>query len=185
MKSLSALLLPAALAAVVATTAPGIDAGKPKGKDLNIPPYTWEYVPSVDTVLYPKDAYKLRRIGNFDEIQIKDSTSGTADSLLFADDTIPRLSARDTIKVPDSLRLTDPFRYRYYVALLDSLTHVQVRDSLKKSQMSHLANADTLLSPLSSLLSPLTLTPSASPTSPHPSPHHSTCPAPGRKYRRG
>lgn len=145
MKSLSALLLPAALAAVVATTAPGIDAGKPKGKDLNIPPYTWEYVPSVDTVLYPKDAYKLRRIGNFDEIQIKDSTSGTADSLLFADDTIPRLSARDTIKVPDSLRLTDPFRYRYYVALLDSLTHVQVRDSLKKSQMSHLANADTLL----------------------------------------
>lgn len=40
------------------------------------------------------------------------------------------VSARDTIKVPDSLRLTDPFRYKYYVALVDSLTHHQVKDSL-------------------------------------------------------
>lgn len=41
------------------------------------------------------------------------------------------ISARDTIKAPDSLRLTDPFRYKYYVALVDSLTHCLVRDSLK------------------------------------------------------
>lgn len=40
------------------------------------------------------------------------------------------VSARDTIKAPDSLRLSDPFRYKYYVALVDSLTHHQVKDSL-------------------------------------------------------
>lgn len=46
-------------------------------------------------------------------------------------DTVPQLTARDTIFPPDSLKDIDPFRYKYYVALLDSLTHVQVRDSLK------------------------------------------------------
>ena len=40
------------------------------------------------------------------------------------------LSARDTIKVPDSLRETDPFFYKYYVAVKDSTTRRQVRDSL-------------------------------------------------------
>lgn len=40
------------------------------------------------------------------------------------------LTARDTIKVPDSLKETDPFFYKYYIAVKDSLTRVQVRDSL-------------------------------------------------------
>ena len=40
------------------------------------------------------------------------------------------LTARDTIKVPDSLRETDPFFYKYYIAVKDSTTRVQVRDSL-------------------------------------------------------
>lgn len=48
-------------------------------------------------------------------------------------DTTPALSARDTIFPPDSLKDIDPFRYRYYVALLDSATHVFVRDSLKEA----------------------------------------------------
>ena len=46
-------------------------------------------------------------------------------------DTTPKITARDTIFPPDSLKDIDPFRYKYYVALLDSLTHIQVRDSLK------------------------------------------------------
>ena len=46
-------------------------------------------------------------------------------------DTIPRVYARDTMKVPDSLRLTDPFLYQYYVAVKDSFTHRLVVDSLK------------------------------------------------------
>ena len=45
-------------------------------------------------------------------------------------DTTPRVFARDTMKVPDSLRITDPFLYRYYVAVKDSFTHRFVVDSL-------------------------------------------------------
>jgi hypothetical protein len=40
------------------------------------------------------------------------------------------LSARDTIVVPDSLKETDPLKYRYYIAIKDSTTRVQLRDSL-------------------------------------------------------
>ena len=46
-------------------------------------------------------------------------------------DTTPRVFARDTMKVPDSLRMKDPFLYRYYVAVKDSFTHRLVVDSLK------------------------------------------------------
>ena len=47
------------------------------------------------------------------------------------EDTVPRIFARDTMKVPDSLRLSDPFLYRWYVAVKDSFTHRLVVDSLK------------------------------------------------------
>ena len=47
------------------------------------------------------------------------------------EDTTPRIYARDTMKVPESLRETDPFLYRYYVAVKDSFTHRLVVDSLK------------------------------------------------------
>ena len=40
------------------------------------------------------------------------------------------LSARDTIKVPEELKESDPFKFKYYIAIKDSLTRVQVRDSL-------------------------------------------------------
>lgn len=47
------------------------------------------------------------------------------------EDTVPAIMARDTMKVPDSLKFTDPFLYRWYVAVKDSLTHRIVVDSLK------------------------------------------------------
>ena len=40
------------------------------------------------------------------------------------------ISARDTIKIPDSLQFTDPFFYKYYIAVKDSTTRFHVRDSL-------------------------------------------------------
>lgn len=93
-----------------------------------------------DTVIYPANGFKLRWTEEdyrmtVDSVSISvpdagDSLSTVADTLA-ATDTIPKLTARDTIKAPDSLRLTDPFRFKYYVALLDSATHVFVRDSLK------------------------------------------------------
>ena len=73
-------------------------------------------------------------------LALPDSLSAPADSLEEDDfdffgeeapvDTIPWVDPRDTVKVPDSLRFTDPFRYRWYVALMDSTVHRIVRDSL-------------------------------------------------------
>ena len=40
------------------------------------------------------------------------------------------ISPRDTIKIPDSLKVTDPFKYKYYIALKDSTTRFEIRDSL-------------------------------------------------------
>ena len=48
-------------------------------------------------------------------------------------DTTSLLTARDTIKVPDSLRYTDPFFYKYYIAVKDSTTRAMVRDSLMQA----------------------------------------------------
>ena len=83
-------------------------------------------VPVQDTVIYRNDRVytKFRGAG---EKAAADSLEGVLDTVA----TEPLLSARDTIKAPDSLRLTDPFRYRYYVALVDSLTHKETVDSLK------------------------------------------------------
>ena len=41
------------------------------------------------------------------------------------------LTARDTIQVPEHLKDSDPFFYKYYIAVKDSATRMQVRDSLK------------------------------------------------------
>lgn len=91
--------------------------------------------PVLDTVIYPKDAYKSRRRGQMEEFKIADSLLTVDDSLSwddFIEDSTVLLTARDTIKVPDSLKLTDPWRWRYYVALVDSLTHRQTADSLQR-----------------------------------------------------
>ena len=84
-------------------------------------------IPVPDTVIYENDVYTKFRQGG--DKAVGDSLEGVIDSTDLDDG--PLLTARDTIKAPDSLRLTDPFRYKYYVALLDSLTHKLVVDSLK------------------------------------------------------
>ena len=45
-----------------------------------------------------------------------------------ADTTV--IAARDTIVIPDSLQYTDPFFFKYYIAVKDSVTRAEVRDSL-------------------------------------------------------
>ena len=69
--------------------------------------------------------YRNQFIGN--------AAGGKEDTSLFLApiDTTPHLTARDTIFPPDSLKDIDPFRYKYYVAILDSLTHRIVVDSLR------------------------------------------------------
>ena len=78
-------------------------------------------------------------VNRLDDSTAIDSTaldSIITDSILT--DTIPAdttvlLTARDTIKVPDSLRYTDPFFYKYYIAVKDSTTRAMVRDSLMQA----------------------------------------------------
>ena len=68
----------------------------------------------------------------------------TSDFDLFAvqpEDTLPKITARDTMKVPDSLRTVDPFLYQWYVAVKDGETHRIVVDSLR-------AAGDTLTWPI-------------------------------------
>lgn len=128
MKLLSRIIFPAAVVSSVAAAALG-----PGASGIEFTDIPGEIcLEAADTVVYPRDAYKLRRVADLGEWEIADSLlKAAADSGAVAD-TLPHLSARDTIKAPDSLRFTDPFRYKYYVALCDSLTHREVRDSLLK-----------------------------------------------------
>ena len=61
------------------------------------------------------------------------STDTVAIDSLPADSAVV-LTARDTFVVPDSLKYTDPFFYKYYIAVKDSATRAQVRDSLIQVQ---------------------------------------------------
>ena len=142
MKAFSGLWFPVA---VVSMTAAGILGLGGRGPVRHAIP---ESISLSDTVIYVKDAYKLKRVGNLGEARLDDSlllaaaADSTAEEQL---DTLPKLTARDTIKVPDSLRLIDPFRYKYYVALIDSLTRVIVTDSLRHTSDSLKAMADSML----------------------------------------
>ena len=57
-----------------------------------------------------------------------DSSSAALDTVVVKDSITPR----DTIRIPDSLEFKDPFFFKYYIAVKDSTTRKQVRDSLKQ-----------------------------------------------------
>ena len=115
--------VPALLVLAAAAQSFGIDAGRVIGikrhsdtlsnKDTD----TSLYLEHVDTVGL-KDSLILR----------KDSLNFAGDSLI-ADSTVV-ISAKDTIVIPDSLREKDPFFFKYYLAVKDPETRMQVRDSL-------------------------------------------------------
>lgn len=140
MKSLSRILFPAFVAAM-ATTGVLVSAHEP-AESPDIPVVTF----AGDTVIYKSNGYKQRRnAGQMEELSVSDSLiSAAASEQGFEEDTLPQIFARDTIKIPDSLRFTDPFRFKYYLALVDSLSHVQTRDSLLASYRSKMSQGDTL-----------------------------------------
>lgn len=128
MKNLRRILFPVAVLAFA--TAGILGAGQPPVRTQELPAMP------PDTVLYTPNAYKIGRKGDLGEFKLADSIlaklAAEAASIKDSLDTVPRILARDTIKVPDSLRYTDPFRFKYYIALVDSLTHRETVDSLKK-----------------------------------------------------
>ncbi len=122
--------VPALLVMIAAVQSFGIDAGRAVGLRR-----------SADSL----------RLSSLDDssalagIAIDSSAASTPDSLVtpaddsmfvldFANDSTAadtlEISPKDTIKVPDSLRLTDPFKFKYYIAIKDTSVRTAVRDSL-------------------------------------------------------
>ena len=101
-------------------------------------------------------AVGLKRLADSLIINQLPDTTAVRDSLLQPDSTGQDqvttdstikliLSAKDTLKVPDSLKETDPFKYKYYIAIKDSATRFQVRDSLiAAGDTAELAKLDSL-----------------------------------------
>ena len=137
MKALSNIFFPVA---VLAMTVSGvIGTGRPEQHLIEVG------VPVRDTVVYPTDGYRVGRSDDFSTFTIPDSLLTGDDSLMLFVPEEPELTALDTLIPPDSLRLKDPFRYKYYAALLDSAAHVFVRDTLIESRAERLASEDSLL----------------------------------------
>lgn len=145
MKALSGIWLPAAMTLMIIGGSLSVEGFS------SVPTHS----ETRDTIIYSEQGYKLHRRGTFEAATMADSLlTGADDSLLFStapEDTTPVLTARDTIFAPDSLKDTDPFRYKYYVALVDAPTRAFIIDSLMQShdtlfahEMFELASLDSL-----------------------------------------
>ncbi len=94
-----------------------------------------------DTLGARLDSLKAELAAGFSSAAPKDTLEEEEFDLFGeAQDTTPKIFARDTMRVPDSLKLTDPFLYEWYVAVKDGYTHRLVVDSLK-------AEGDSLIWP--------------------------------------
>lgn len=132
------ILVPAAIAGAVAAQTLGVELTRASRLRAWFPQAIRDTV-QVDTVKKKRpDSLKVRP----DSLKnLPDSLKNLSDSLPeedfdffgLSEDTVPQITARDTMKVPDSLKLTDPFLYQWYVATRDSYIHKLVVDSLKES----------------------------------------------------
>lgn len=126
------ILLPMAIAGTVAAQTLGVEVNRARVLHAWFPEAKRDTV-QVDSTRKPLDSLAKSPI---------DSLVQEEDFELFGapEDTTPTVFARDTMKVPDSLKVTDPFLYQWYVATKDSYTHKLVVDSLK-------AEGDSLIWP--------------------------------------
>lgn len=126
------ILLPMAIAGTVAAQTLGVEVNRARVLHAWFPEAKRDTV-QVDSTRKPLDSLAKNPI---------DSLAQEEDFELFGapEDTTPTVFARDTMKVPDSLKVTDPFLYQWYVATKDSYTHKLVVDSLK-------AEGDSLIWP--------------------------------------
>ena len=127
MKGFSRIWFPAALVAAAALTMLCSDLSHASER-----PEIPSRGESRDTVIYEPNLYRKHMAGDFLEAFADTGlvASILAEDSLAVEDTLPHLTARDTLKAPDSLEFTDPFRYKYYLAIMDSLCHVEFKDSL-------------------------------------------------------
>ena len=82
-----------------------------------------------------RDSLTLSRIEDTSAIVAVADSSALLDSLAQNDTIVPQdtIAPRDTIRIPDSLEFKDPFFFKYYIAVKDSTTRRQVRDSLMQA----------------------------------------------------
>ena len=118
------ILVPAAIVGAVAAQTLGVEVSRASRLRAMFPEAVRDTV-AVDTL--KRDTVKL-------DSAVVDSLD--EEGFFFGEeevvDTTPKIYARDTMRVPDSLQFTDPFLYKWYVAIKDSLTHRIVVDSLKQ-----------------------------------------------------
>ena len=129
-KTMSRIWVPALLVLAAGIQSFGIDAGRAVGLKRLADSLV---LTRVDTTRIVSDSV-MTDIPQADSLTPDSSAvdtltpdTATADTLQF--DTLV-LMARDTIRIPDSLKETDPFFYKYYIAVKDSITRREVRDSL-------------------------------------------------------
>ena len=134
----SGIVLPVAIAGVVAAQTVGVEVNRARRLSAWFPQRDTVTAMAQDSTLVRKDTV-LKALADTTQAKLEDEE----DFDLFAqaeEDTLPKVFARDTMKVPDSLRITDPFLYQWYVATKDGYTHKLVVDSLK-------AEGDSLIWP--------------------------------------
>ncbi|MBP5333216.1 MAG: hypothetical protein J6Y66_03505, partial [Bacteroidales bacterium] len=133
------ILVPVAIVGAVAAQTLGVEVHRASKLHTWFPDGVRDTV-AVDTVARGAAAADslLRDTSARDTVDEEDFFFGEAPEQV---DTTPKVFARDTMRVPDSLQFTDPFLYQWYVAIKDSLTHRIVVDSLK-------AEGDSLTWPL-------------------------------------
>ena len=130
---LSKIWIPALLVGIAAVQSFGIDAARSR-RILSVADSLGQAREADSSVItVPADT---EGVAVSDSILLVSSNAGIAAAVgtLFSKvDSINSLTARDTIIPPDSLRLTDTLRFRYYVELKDAPTRKQTRDSLMQA----------------------------------------------------
>ena len=116
------ILVPVAIVGAVAAQTLGVEITRASRI------HAWFPQVVTDTTAIQKDSTSFKDTLQTDSLSEEDFFFGEKKE---EPDTTPRIFARDTMRVPDSLRLTDPFLYKWYVAVKDSFTHRLVVDSLK------------------------------------------------------
>ena len=133
----SDIVLPIAVAGAVAAQTVGVEVNRARRLQAWFPQRDTVTAVMPDSALVQKDTV-LKTLADTTVAKLEDEEE--FDLFAEADDTLPKVFARDTMKVPDSLRITDPFLYQWYVATKDGYTHKLVVDSLK-------AEGDSLIWP--------------------------------------
>ena len=130
MKSLIAKIwVPVLLVLVAAAQSFGIDTARAISQRKQLDSLTLNRLD--DTVVTTDFAIDSMKAFIADSLAAADSVlvdSTAADSLSVEETLV--LNPRDTIRIPDSLEFTDPFKFKYYIAIKDSTTRFMVRDSL-------------------------------------------------------